>query len=296
MTTRILVYRVGAFGDTLLLAFLFKKLRISYAKVHITLAANPNYASPLLDSGLIHEILDGGALPFRLLYSEQTQENDALYRLIEQYDKCMFYTSDISGELANRLNSYGLNKCLLQSPFPPASEEIHISDWMTRSWSFLGAIWREKLILKPSQKNLVFAANTLNEFGIDDEFFVVHPGGGGKNKWVPPEILAPVVRRYAYESGQHPVIIEGPADFVACENFQRFYGDVIPVFKDITPTVLSGIFSMSSAYLGGDSGVSHLASLYAPRATILYGPDSNMRAWHPIGNGTLCIPWETIRG
>ena len=286
---------MGAFGDTLLLALLFKHLRAYYENVHITLAANPNYAAPLVDSGLIHEILDGDSSPFHLLYNARAQENDALCRLIERYDKCMFYTLDISGELDKRLNSYGLEHCRIHPPFPPPSEEIHICKWMMLPWPFWDASKSEKTTLIPSQNNLILADKILNKFRIDDDFFLIHPGGGGKSKWIPLPVLDTMVRKQADETGQLPVVIEGPADSVVCEEFQRLFDDSIPVLKDTTPKVLSALLSKSSGYFGGDSGVSHLASLYAPRATILYGPDSNMRIWRPIGSGTLCIPWETMR-
>lgn len=285
---------MGAFGDTLLLALLFKYLRAHYENTHITLAANPNFAAPLLDSGLIHEILDGGAPPFHLLYNDQPQESDALSRLIERYDICMFYTSDISGELVKRLSSNGLGNCHIHPPFPPCLEETHICEWITRPWLSFGVTESEKVTLKPSQNNLISADKILNEYGIGGDFCIIHPGGGGKNKWIPPQILSSMVRKYALETSQRPVVVEGPADSVASEEFQRLPGDTIPVLKDIQPKSLSAIFSKCSAYFGGDSGVSHLASLYAPHTTILYGPDSDMRVWRPIGPHTRCVAWETI--
>ena len=287
---------MGAFGDTLLSTLLFKQLGNHYEDAHITLAANPNYAAPLLDSGLIHEILDGDSSPFHLLYNAQPQENDALCRLIERYDMCMFYTSDISGELVKRLSSNGLGHCRIHPPFPPPSEEIHICEWIMRPWPFRGASKSEKITLIPSQNNLISADKILNEFGIKDDFFLIHPGGGGKSKWIPPRILTTMARRYADETGQWPVVIEGPADSIASEEFQRLWSSSIPILSDIPPKVLGALLSMSSAYFGGDSGVSHLASLYAPRATILYGSDSNMRVWRPIGSGTECIPWNIMVG
>ncbi len=290
---------MGAFGDTLLLALLFKQLRTHYENAHITLAANPNYAGPLLDSGLIHEILDGASSPFHLLYSGQPQENDALARLIERYDRCMFYSSDISGELAKRLHMHGWGKYQIHPPLPPASEEVHICEWMMRPWPFSGVRKAGNVKLIPSQKSLTLSNKLLQEYGINDSvFFALHPGGGGRTKWVPLEILATVGREHADKTGQRPVVLEGPADSVASKEFQKLSDDFIPIIRDIPPKVLSALLSKSSAYFGGDSGVSHLASLYAPRSTvtILYGPDTNMRVWRPIGSGTLCIPWKTLQG
>ena len=293
MATRILIYRMGAFGDTLLLALLLKQLRDHYDSSHLTLAANPHYAAPLLDSGLIQEILDGGAPPFHLLYNEPPNGNDALSPLIERYDKCMFYTSDISGELAKRLKSTGVDTNHIHPPFPPLSEEIHICEWMIRPWPSFRIPESGKLRLKPSDKNLILADKILKKNEIERNFFVVHPGGGGESKWVPPRILASIVRKHVNETNQQPVVVAGPADSLASKEFQGLSENSIPILKDIRPKRLSAILSKSCAYFGGDSGVSHLASLYAQRATILYGPDSNMRVWHPIGPHTRCIHWET---
>ena len=163
-----------------------------------------------------------------------------------------------------------------------------------RPWPFGDATENEKITLNPSHENLIMADNILNKYAIEGDFISSIRAAAGKSKWVPPRILANKVRRHADETAQRPFVIEGPADSVACEVFQRLLGDTIPVIMGITPKVLSALLSKSSAYFGGDSGVSHLASLFAPRSTILYGPDSDIRVWRPIGSGTLCNPWETI--
>ncbi len=183
---KILIYRMGAFGDTLLLALLCKQLRNHYESAQITLAANPNYAAPLLDSGLIHEILNGGSPPFHLMYNEPSLENDALSQIIGHYSMCMFYTSDISGEFTRRLHSSKLDNCLIHPPLPPASEAIHTSEWMMRPWKSLDAGDFKKITLKPSQNNLLSANKVLNEHGITDVFFSIHSGGGGKKKMGSP--------------------------------------------------------------------------------------------------------------
>ncbi len=293
MAGDILIYRMGAFGDTLLLSLLFKQLAAHNKNIRIALAANPTYAAPLLDAGLVHEILNGGAAPFHLLYSERPSENDVLSPLIKRYDKCAFYTADRSGELANRLNLNRLKQCYIHPPFPPEEENVHVSEWMTRPWPSVGTSDLGNMKLKASRNSLVLAHNILNKHDIEaSHFFIMHSGGGSEKKWAPPEILTRIGREHAEETGHQPVLVEGPADPIACKEFQKFWGEPIRVIKDTLPKPLSALLSTSSAYIGGDSGVSHLASLYAPRTMILYGPHSDMGAWRPIGSHTKCVPWE----
>ena len=294
MAVRMLIYRMGAFGDTLLLALLFKRLREHFQGVRITLAANPAYAAPLLDAGLIHQILDGGAPPFHLLYDDRPSENDALSRLVQGYDSCVFYTADRSGELGKRLNSLKLERYLIHPPFPPDLESIHVCEWMMRPWPRLSAPARGNMKLTPSRNSLDESDNLLNKYDIHPyRFFVVHPGGGAERKWPPPGMLVETGQKLQSETGHQPVVIEGPADSDPREKFQKLWGEPLPVFRKTPPAILGALLSKSSAYIGGDSGVSHLASLYAPRATILYGPRSDMKVWRPIGSHTRCVSWET---
>ncbi len=293
MAGDILIYRMGALGDTLLLSLLFQRLRAHSPGVRITLAANPRYAAPLLDSGLIHQVLDGGAPPFHLLYDEKPSENDPLCQLIRGYDAGAFYTADRSGELGRRLSSLGSDAYRIHPPFPPGGERVHVCEWMTRPWQGLPAPERGNVKLHPSQTSLDMCDKILNTHNIRDiNFFVIHPGSGGRNKWTPPGILARMGREYAEETGHRPIVAEGPADAVPSREFQRLWGDSVPVIEDMSARILSALLARSSAYIGGDSGVSHLASLYAPRATILYGPHSDMEVWRPIGSRTRCLPWE----
>ena len=296
MSGGILIYRMGAFGDTLLLAPLLGRLREARPGVRLTLAANPAYAAPLLDAGLAEEILDGGAPPFHLLYDGRPSENDALARLIRRHDACVFYTADRSGELARRLRSSRPEKCRVHPPFPPEGESVHVCAWMTRAWPGLSADAPESMKMTPSENSLSEADKILKKNGLrPSRFFILHPGGGGERKWPPPDVLAEMGRALARETGHQPVVAEGPADSVASENFRRLPGAPLPVLRETPPVILGALLSRSSGYIGGDSGVSHLASLYAPRASILYGAHSDMRVWRPIGSRTRCLSWEAER-
>jgi ADP-heptose:LPS heptosyltransferase len=46
------------------------------------------------------------------------------------------------------------------------------------------------------------------------------------------------------------------------------------------------------AYLGNDSGVSHLAGLCGARSIVLFGP-TNPQVWHPLGLHVHIRPFDT---
>ncbi len=276
------------------MCLLFMRLRDCFPSARIILAAHPAYAAPLLDAGVIDEILDGGAPPFHLLYNAQPRADDALSQLLATYDTCVFYSADISGELRKRLKMKGLERCRIHAPLPPPG--VHVCAWTMRPWWYSDTPPLEEVKLHPSPKNSGDAHKILiiNELTYS-KFFVLHPGGGGREKWVPPEILTEAGRRYEQETGHRPSVVEGPADAAACAAFLHAWGTPVPVLRGVGPETLSALFSMCSTYIGGDSGVSHLASLYAPSTTVLYGPASDMQMWRPVGAGTRCVRWEEIR-
>jgi ADP-heptose:LPS heptosyltransferase len=56
--------------------------------------------------------------------------------------------------------------------------------------------------------------------------------------------------------------------------------------------LLSALLARSAAYIGGDSGVTHLAALSGAPTLGLLGPASDPGRWAPIGPRAGWISWE----
>jgi ADP-heptose:LPS heptosyltransferase len=59
--------------------------------------------------------------------------------------------------------------------------------------------------------------------------------------------------------------------------------------------VLGALLAGCKAYLGCDSGVSHLAALYGAPTLALMGPASRPALWKPVGRRAGWIPWERAK-
>jgi ADP-heptose:LPS heptosyltransferase len=111
-------------------------------------------------------------------------------------------------------------------------------------------------------------------------WLLVHPGAGGAWKLGPPATLARIVREAAAGTDVWPIVHEGPAD--------RQTADATAALIEPSPgrlvepplPVLAAVLSMSAGYLGGDSGVSHLAAAVGARAVLLY-PAATRGRWAP---------------
>jgi len=116
--------------------------------------------------------------------------------------------------------------------------------------------------------------------GVDGaaQVVVVHPGAGGRAKRWPAGAFADVVAPLAAWRDLAVVIHEGPADADAVAQLRRLLPSARVLRQPALPT-LAGVLARCAAYLGNDSGVSHLAAAVGAPAVVLFAR-SNL-AWRP---------------
>jgi ADP-heptose:LPS heptosyltransferase len=295
MNERILFYRLGALGDTLLTLPALDALRLRYPGAHITLAAHPGYAAPLKDAGRVDAVLDAGSVPFHLLQLTPSAGKDELDRLLARFSTLALFTRDPEEAVFCRLRSNFPGRWLVTSPFPPEKEEVHTADWLIRSLKPLGVSPGTSATapLQPSPDSREEARHLLRDIALDNSPILgIHPGGGGRAKWPPPGALARIAKDYCRKSPTQPFLIRGPADGEACGAFLSQWGDTLPILETTRLEVLAGALAETDAYLGGDSGVTHLAALCGAPALALFGPASDPVRWGPLGGRSKCIHWD----
>ena len=93
-----------------------------------------------------------------------------------------------------------------------------------------------------------------------------HVGSGGATKRWPPHLFAGLAER-CYLYGLVPILLAGPQDedsvqavIAACTGIPH-----PPVITDLSLGELSALLGRVAAYVGNDSGVTHLAALSGPR-------------------------------
>ena len=109
---------------------------------------------------------------------------------------------------------------------------------------------------------------------------VIHPGAGGQWKRWPVEYFARTIAAIMRRHDVQALIHDGPADHDAADQLCRTLA--VPALRLVEPDLplLAGIFSHTSAYLGADSGVSHLAASVGAPAVILF-PAATRECWAP---------------
>ncbi len=122
----------------------------------------------------------------------------------------------------------------------------------------------------------------LREAGWDGDtpLVVVHPGAGGLAKRWPAEGFAAVLERFTGREGITLAVHQGPADAEAVAALDARIGGRTIVVKEPALQTLAGMLGCAAAYLGNDSGVSHLAATLGVPSVVLFTADNlDWRPW-----------------
>ena len=109
---------------------------------------------------------------------------------------------------------------------------------------------------------------------------VVHPGAGGRAKVWAPECFVAVLERLArLVPGLAVLVHRGPADSEAVAALSAALPQEVMVLDEPELTVLAGVLSLAGAYVGNDSGISHLAATLNVSSLVLF--TAERIAWRP---------------
>jgi ADP-heptose:LPS heptosyltransferase len=136
------------------------------------------------------------------------------------------------------------------------------------------------------------------EHGLGDaRVLCLHPGSGSPAKNWPAQRFAEVALCAQRELGLRVVLIHGPADGVAVSDVQTYVQDLDhSVLRDLPLPLLAAILARCTAYVGNDSGVSHMAAALGVPTVAIFGP-TDPEVWAPRGpsahivaGGASCAP------
>ncbi|HEY6395622.1 MAG TPA: glycosyltransferase family 9 protein [Candidatus Binataceae bacterium] len=161
-------------------------------------------------------------------------------------------------------------------PFRPPADG-HVAMAYLRSIDAADAVGRYRLDLLDD--DLRDASSILGDHGLTaGRFLLILPGSGSSPKNWPAHKFAALAR--GISGRMRVLIVIGPAE-ESLEN--EFAPRDFLTLKSPPLGTLAAIARMSSAFVGNDSGVSHLAAAAGARGVVLFGPTDSSR-WRPLGD------------
>jgi heptosyltransferase-3 len=240
----VLVLRPGALGDTLLAVPALRALRRRFGLLR--LAAHAGAARLLAAVGEVEHGLAFDDPSLAWLFVARPPEE----------------------EIVAWMNPDGvaaLEHARLVAPSRPPGEQ-HCAQYLLKSLAPLGVdtSWLDD--------------RPLTVAGLGSNEVLIHPGSGSSAKNWPAQRFAETIRAL-----DRPVrLIVGEADAPAALEVEAHLGRSLPRLSNAPLEDLAARLAGCQAYLGNDSGVSHLAGLCGARSTVLFGPTSPT-VWHPVG-------------
>ena len=228
-------------------------------------------------AGMAYFYSDGGSLPPRLS------------TFFSSFSGVLVFGKDIGSILVKNLSRVGVDRVITIPSFPPQESGIHVSEYLVRSLRAAGFEGQSSFSpLRLPEEALNFARHLRTGLGLKEgeRVLAIHPGSGspGKN-WDAKKFAA--VADWASERCQ-VLLISGPAQD-GVEEVRDSVKKARPLVADNLPLIhLAAVLKASKAYLGNDSGITHLAASLGLPTVALFGP-TDPALWGPKGPGVRIV-------
>lgn len=325
---RVLLVRMGHFGDTLHIIPLLRGLKQSRPDLILELVVGPWTADlvrriPYVDNIIVYaprlEHLNRGWTKDRLSLSSEyafgLSLRDKQYdSLVITYGTGLVETFLIAGARARQWIGprpdcglyLDLNSMFVEAPFEKNLYEAERVAGLARYFDARISDFRLEYWIKPDEERV--AAELLRRSGVEkqEHWIVMCPGAGWSGKQWPVERYAAVGRELIRMSGCKVILCGSSAErSLCCSLNASMEGMAIDLSGKTGWGELAVLIRDARLFIGGDSGPMHLAAVYSVPAVCLFGPTSP-RQWAPRGpqvqvirKGITCVdcwPWHPGRG
>lgn len=263
MQSGALIIHPGALGDVLQAVPALRALRDAVRGASLCFAGQPRLGRLLQALGVVEEARDFEGLGLEALFTDAPIP-DGLARFASRFGRVVSWFGSRDATYRARLAALAPRTIVA----PPVPEDE------TAVWRYLVATLGYASVEASARAPLRVAA------GEGRGALVVHPGSGADWKRWPAPRFAEVIRA-ARRHRPLPVIVhQGPADRAAVEALLDGLDGAVERLVEPDLPALAAVLAGARAYLGGDSGVSHLAAAVGAPSVILF-PAAHMRRWAP---------------
>ena len=281
--SKILIIHSGGIGDLLLALPALGLFRQAFRHSPLHLMGHPERLAVLahdLKAEGIHSVDQAGMAYFFL---DDAPLPPHLSGFFSSFGPVLAFSGKSGETLAKNLEKAGATRVLILPSFPPEGLKVHVADFLIESLRKKGIEGQvPDHPLQLSEEALNFSRDYWTRTGLmeDERVLAIHPGSGNPVKnWSPGHFAA--VADWA--AGRARVLlISGPAQDGVQEVRENLRRATPLVAENLSLLQLAAILRGCTAYLGNDSGITHLASSLGLATVALFGP-TDPELWGPRG-------------
>ena len=276
---RILVIRGGAIGDFILTLPAISALRRQFPESYLEILGYPHIAQLALAGGLVDRVqsIEAGALAG--FFAKNGKLSESLAEYFSEFNLIISYLYD--PDEIFKINVARCSKAqFIQGPHRAKdADKIHAT----------------RVYLSPLEKLAIFDADPLPRLSLQPKGHAealsvqvprspvlgLHPGSGSERKNWPEEKWAALLQELINKTDFEILMIGGEAEG---ERLQRLAAALpltrLRVAQSLPLPDLGQMLGRSDAFLGHDSGISHLAAALGVPGVLLWG-ESIAEVWRP---------------
>lgn len=293
---RILIFRGGAVGDFILTLPVFQALRQTWPRAELTLVGHPRCGALARAAGWLDRLLDIDAARFSGYFAPATPLPPVEAEFIRSFDLVISYLHDPDGAWRAQLIRSGARRVIGVAPRVPAG---HAADHFLRALAPLGigsgatsdrsqtlrrarSTSQARARLKLPAALRAAGRSRLESLGLHGPVMAIHPGSGSvKKNWPLLSFMALAENiRQARLGGI--LWIVGEADDALARSLEAAKAGAQPVLQGCSLLEVASVLSQCRAYVGNDSGITHLAAAVGIPTVGLFGP-TDPGIWGPRG-------------
>ncbi|MFT5365761.1 MAG: ADP-heptose:LPS heptosyltransferase [Candidatus Latescibacterota bacterium] len=272
---KICIFRTGALGDVILTLPVIHNLHHAFPSAQINIIGNTRLLS-LAQADHI-QTLDIDRAIWAPLFASHTQFSQELTHQFQNTDLAISYLPDPDQILTKNLHRLGISQIMTHPPKPQLV--IHAIDHLL-------APLRDLNIPTPEIQPKIYLSETDHQDTVpylpSSPTLLIHPGSGGKDKCWLPEHFASVADTLVRQTNCQIFISSGPADGDLAQKITHLMTEKSTLLPQLPLRQLAALMTTCTAYLGNDSGPSHLAAAVGLPAIVLFGP-TDPQIWAPRG-------------
>jgi heptosyltransferase III len=286
-TGKILVIRGGAIGDFILTIPVLQALKKHFPETHLEVLGYPKVANLAVEAGWAQSTKSIEAPGLARFFAPRGPVPPEWLQYFAQFDIIITYLFDPDALFQNNVSSSGKHHYIKGPHRPNEKLNLHAVDVFLKPLEKL-AIYETGLLPDLSRLGSIQTKNQKETIQI-----AIHPGSGSPKKNWPLNKWKDLLQQLLVAPEVKILVVAGEAEREIAEEFvQCFPSARTHLMMNKPLDDVSRALSQSEAFIGHDSGISHMAAALELPSVILWGP-TNMNIWRPVGKRVTIIESDT---
>ncbi len=299
-SNRALIIQPGAIGDCILTLPLAHALKERFGFGSMDMLAHTDYVGFYPNRTCIDAVMSIDAIDLHRLFAPPAQfdptDDDPLINAFSAYSLIVSFMgsphSDFETNLIYATHCTHSADIVTLALKPSLPSKTHVTDFYREQFvvqygaaqDALPVMNREQVLIRATPTDQHGGRTLLTQLGVvpSRPLLVIHPGSGGLSKcWCIDNFLA--IAEHVQEKNWAAVFFLGPAELERyTPSTLRQIQSVAPILQESSLEKVLCVLECAHAFVGNDSGVSHMAGAMGLRTMVIFG-STDAKVYRPVG-------------